>query len=361
MRKVYNHENALQRALTATVPARTSSYTPIPHRTFLELLRYRLNERGFVINSQRMFSNETGSKLIGFYDVHNRRDEILPESDMTMSIGFRNSYDKSMRVGLAAGGKVIICENGVIMGDMLLYVKKHTGSVDEEVSEKMDELINGLESSYAKLNVEVNIFKNYEITRTQKAELLGRIYFEEELLTPHQLSIVKREFKQSEHFKGNTLWDLYNNITESLKFSHPLTLIDDHILLHSFMAKVAGILPVVQIVDAVEQPPVVEVPVMEMNEFAHESAEANAEVAEINDQLIESAAVAESPVEEAARIESEMSVTEQLRAHPETDEGYLTSEEQIAAAQAEERAGQAIDDIFTPEQNAGTNEGTEIQ
>jgi hypothetical protein len=82
--------------------------------------------------------------------------------------------------------------------------------------------------------------KNYDLTQRQKAEILGVMYFERNLVTPTQLSIIKKELTQSEHFIENNAWSLYNNVTESLKKSHPIDIIQDHIKLHGFMKEMTG-------------------------------------------------------------------------------------------------------------------------
>jgi hypothetical protein len=281
MTRTYNYNDALQRANNAIIPARTSTYTPIPHSEFLATLRDHLRNAGYSIVGQRLYTNENGQKLVGFYDLTSGNTPLDEARDMNMMIGFRNSYDKSMKIGLAAGGSVIICGNGAIMGSMMTFVKKHTGSVDSLLREKIQEVISQINENFIKLNIEVDIMKDYTLTRTQKAEILGRMYFDEELLTPNQLSIVKDEMNNSEHFSGNTAWDLYNNVTEALKTSHPIRHIEDHVRLHKFMAEAIGIdvtpkvgVDVNVITDAQN---LFEEEVEEMDETIMESTEVNAE------------------------------------------------------------------------------------
>ena len=56
------------------------------------------------------------------------------------------------------------------------------------------------------------------------------------------MSIIKKEFECSRHFRhlgdsAFTAYDLYNHITESLKTSHPLSYIDDHVTTHDVFMK----------------------------------------------------------------------------------------------------------------------------
>jgi len=232
---------ALERALTARVPEMTETYSPISHAEFLSELRQKLEDSQYQVMNQRLFVNGLGTKLVGFYDVQDTRRETPDDFGFRMSLGFKNSYDKSMTAALVVGATVIICSNGMISGDLITFRRKHTGSVLEELRTKMQQAVLSMNSSFARLMIDAEIMKNYEVTARQKAEILGVLYFEKEIVTPTQLSIVKKELNTSEHFRGNTIWDLYNNVTVALKKSYPFRYVEDHIRLHDFMSDIAGI------------------------------------------------------------------------------------------------------------------------
>ena len=232
---------ALERALTARVPVATETYSPISHAEFLNELRNKLTNGGYNIENQRLFVNGTGTKLVGFFDVQNLAERVPDDFGFRMSIGFKNSYDKTMTAALVVGATVVICSNGMISGDLITFKRKHRGTVLEELRTKMDQAIPLMSSSFARLITDAEIMRNYELTPRQKAEILGVLYFEKEIVTPTQLSIVKRELVNSEHFRGNSVWDLYNNVTVALKKSYPFRYVEDHIKLHDFMSDIAGI------------------------------------------------------------------------------------------------------------------------
>ena len=232
---------ALDRALRAPIPAATETYSPIAHSEFLSELRTKLSDNSYEVKGQRLFVNGSGTKLVGFYDVDDLRQETPDDFGFRMSIGFKNSYDKSMSAALVVGATVIICSNGMVSGDLITFRRKHTGNVLELLREKMQQAVLSMNSSFARLVADAEIMKSYELTPRQKAEILGVMYFEKEIVTPNQLSVVKKELITSENFRGNTVWDLYNNVTVALKKSHPLRYVEDHIRLHDFMSDIAGI------------------------------------------------------------------------------------------------------------------------
>lgn len=231
-------DNLYLRAVSVPIPARTQSYSPISHASLIDSITRVLEEQKLVTTKRDIYLNQDGKKLVGYNHVI--REYINDNDELTMMIGYKNSYDKSMSVGLAAGANVIVCGNGIVSGSLLQFRRKHTGSAPEELQNKIIEAITLMKSGFNTIKVEVDLMKKYDLTRKEKAELLGVMYFEEELMTPTQLSIIKKELETSEHFRGNTLWDLYNNVTQSLKTSHPLHHIEGHIRLHRFMSGLIG-------------------------------------------------------------------------------------------------------------------------
>jgi hypothetical protein len=73
----------------------------------------------------------------------------------------------------------------------------------------------------------------------QMAELAGRMFIEEKMLTANQMSELKREIYHIEHFHNDTLWDFYNHTTHSLKKSHPGQIVSNHARVHNFVMELA--------------------------------------------------------------------------------------------------------------------------
>lgn len=238
------------RALRAPLPARTTTYSPVSHAEIIDAIQANARTNYLTIVRDRMYSNALGTRVTGFYDVEDGTD-FGSVHGLKMMFGYRNSYDKSMSVAFVAGGSVWICGNGCISGDLMAFKRKHTGTVADELNEKIQIGVDRMKTDFGRLVMEVDVMKNYSLTQRQKAEILGIMYFERNLVTPTQLSIVKNELTNSEHFKEDNAWSLYNNVTESLKKSHPVDIIRDHIKFHGFMKEITGMNePVVEVPDA---------------------------------------------------------------------------------------------------------------
>ena len=240
---MYNEANywaaAKARALRAPLPARTDTYSPVSHAEIVDAIQAKARSNSLDIIRDRVYSNSKGTRVTGFFDVENGTD-FGKSNGLKMMFGYRNSYDKSMSVAFVAGASVWICGNGCISGDLMAFKRKHTGTVADELQDHIQTGVDRMKSDFGRLNMEVDIMKNYDLTSRQKSEILGVMYFERNLVTPTQLSVIKNELTQSEHFKESNAWSLYNNVTESLKKSHPIDIIQDHIGVHNFFKEVCN-------------------------------------------------------------------------------------------------------------------------
>lgn len=121
----------------------------------------------------------------------------------------------------------------------LQYLRRHTGSVNQELHEKISGTINQLDEHFNRMLEHSEAMKNIGLSKEEMAELLGRMFFQENLVTPNQLSIIKKEFEepQFESFREDNLWSLYNHVTFSLREAHPLNYIRQHKELHEFVER----------------------------------------------------------------------------------------------------------------------------
>ena len=154
---------------------------------------------------------------------------------------FKNSYDKSISFGLAAGLNVFVCINGMVSGE-LSYKRKHTGdaniNVIDYVKFSMDELVN----NYELLKISIVKFQNLKLDTNNTKLLLGDLIIND-YVNSEQSNIIKSELINSTNFKHYndddfTAWDFYNAVTESYKTSNPRNFINNHVNFHHFMENI---------------------------------------------------------------------------------------------------------------------------
>lgn len=220
-----------KKLVAVPVPEKTDTYTPVAHENVIGVIQREIKARKMEIFKTDYKTGFNGKQVIGFY-------QIVPEGEVEKNlvgdpdrlirvVAFRNSYDKSMTFGVGAGAHVFICSNGVFSADMS-FVKKHRGNLDEVVEEQIVIMFDSLEAEFERLLKFRRNLKEIELSKRVQAEILGRLIFEERILTATQIQIVKENRDYSEHFGDDVAWHLYNNITESLKKSNPTTFYNRH-------------------------------------------------------------------------------------------------------------------------------------
>src|SRR6056297_3648375 len=114
------------------LPEQTDSYKPVGHydlaMNLAEIARDLLKDFDYVKSQYGLARN--GNQMFG---IHTYQDH---STELGLSIGFRNSYDKSMSVGIAVGASVFVCENLCMTGDITI-MRKHTQNVWNDLEETM--------------------------------------------------------------------------------------------------------------------------------------------------------------------------------------------------------------------------------
>src|SRR5262245_6514850 len=90
---------------TISVPESTRTFKPIPHHEIVEALVEALSFRHIgVLRDEYAVSND-GMRMFGALDLETAFDGCQ------FAIVIRNANDKSMRLGLTAGLRVLVCSN----------------------------------------------------------------------------------------------------------------------------------------------------------------------------------------------------------------------------------------------------------
>lgn len=208
------------------VPFRTKTYMPVDHFGLVETLREKANElfipAGFRENQLQVGLARNGQQLFGHLDF------INGSKDMSMAIGFRNSYDKTLPVGIAVGSTVFVCDNLCLSGEIKI-MRKHTYRVWDDVRKFVGETLNGAPDEYEQVIKDAAEMAQEEISNDLAFEMLGKLYGRD-ILTVTQLVVAKKEWLHPSHaeFLPRTRWSLFNAVTESLKATHPKLAMQNH-------------------------------------------------------------------------------------------------------------------------------------
>jgi hypothetical protein len=234
-----SYVSAREILLNTEIPQQTKTYKPVSHKQLIDLTLNGIHNAGFKLDSEHYSAARNGNVANGRFSIAD-----VADSEMQLQIGWQNSYDKSLTLKFAIGTRIFICQNGCVSGDMGSFKKKHVGEIQEFTPSAISEYIKSASEAFRRMQQEREQMKNIELTKRTKAELIGRMYLEDQFISSTQLNIISRELKAPTYDYGapDSMWELYNYATFAMKETHPSLWMDNHMSAHRFFVNESGIL-----------------------------------------------------------------------------------------------------------------------
>ena len=217
------------------LPEETRTYTPVPHYDLVMNTMQSgdifLKPQGYTLESTNFGLGRKGKHM--FFTLNYGREGARNG----LTIGGRNSYDKTTSIGLAAGMHVFVCDNLMFSGDQVTYLRKHTGKVMDDMEIMLMRIMKGADAEWLNMNKLTEQMQQDPLSDGEAYRWMGLLYGRG-VLTPRQLPIVKENWKKPEYddFKEKNMWSFYNACTEALKTSPPNQMLNRHIKLHKQLA-----------------------------------------------------------------------------------------------------------------------------
>jgi hypothetical protein len=152
---------------------------------------------------------------------------------MNRSIGFRNSYDKTLPIGVCGGASVFVCSNLMFTGD-IIKMRKHTQNVEDDLDILIQKLFADVDRRYDESVKASFAMKQIEFSDIEVGDYLGQLFVNQHVLNGAQLNKAAKEWFESPVFTERTLWSAYNACTEALKAAHPMNALEKYTKLHTF-------------------------------------------------------------------------------------------------------------------------------
>jgi len=221
------------------VPQQTRTYKPVSHEQLIDLTLESIYQAVFELDKELYTSSANGQIANGRFTISNVTDR-----DMQLQIGWQNSYNRQLTLKFAIGARIFICQNGCVSGDYGAFKKKHVGEVQTFTPAAITDYIKAAGDAFERMQKERDIMKTIEVSDTRRAQLIGEMVIDKEIITPTQMNIISREIKKPTHDYDceNSLWELYQYTTFAMKEEHPANWMDKHISAHDFFVNEAGIL-----------------------------------------------------------------------------------------------------------------------
>jgi len=230
---------ALEELRGFTVPGETSSYVPVGHYDLAVDMAHvgaeLLAPKGWGLEKEQYAVTRNGARFFGLH-AYVREGE----NGMGLAVAFRNSYDKSMSVGIAFGSHVFICDNMALTGEMVT-MRKHTTNLLKDLEAAIIQKFFQVAGGFAYLQKFRDRMGEVSVPMVDGYRMLGEL-IGTEVLTPTIGWAAMREWQKPnfEEFGGRDAWSLYNSCTYALKAAPPDKIIEKHLALTEGFNKCFG-------------------------------------------------------------------------------------------------------------------------
>jgi len=223
-----------QQLCDVIVPKETKTYKPVPYCDLIRFTKEGAEEIGLTLVNTMYRATANRQVATARYDFTYGTDH-----EMGLSIAWQNSYNKQVSLKFAIGAHVFVCANGACFGDIGSFKKKHTGEIQKITPEMIKEYLSTATTVYENMVSQKDKMKSIPVNDRQRCIIVGELYFFSDVLKETQVAIIKKEFKKAtfNYNSPDTLWELYNIITFSLKEVHPADYLETHGKVHEYFVR----------------------------------------------------------------------------------------------------------------------------
>lgn len=192
-------------------PPATDTWYPLKHSYVLDTVLEQLKAASFVPTRTQLAVTRGGSRFFATVDLSAGLGH-----GTHLAVGIRNSMDKSLPIGFAAGSRVFVCDNLAFRSEIVV-ARKHTRNGQIRFAESLTRAVTSL-----------NQFKEAEAERIRRMQYMdlsedtANSYmlraFETKLVSHTLLRQVIAEWRNPsfEEFQPRTAWSLVNAFTTVL-------------------------------------------------------------------------------------------------------------------------------------------------
>jgi len=214
-------------------PEGTETHRPIPHHEIVQALVETLGFRHIAVIRDEYAVSGNGMKLFGVLDLETQFDGCR------FSIGIRNAHDKSMRLSMTCGLRVMVCENMAFSGDFTPVLAKHSRSFN--LLDAITIGVDRMQRNFEPLRTQVEQWRSQQISDVTAKLIIYRAFVEGELeVTGSLMTVVHGNYFQPQHeeFSPRTLWSLSNAFTSAFKQLDPIPQFKATARLGEFLSKI---------------------------------------------------------------------------------------------------------------------------
>lgn len=206
------HDVTLDQLGDYPAPKPTETWFPISHRRVLHRVEETLDAAGFRIGERKLIVSHGGDRFFGVLDLRSQLAD-----GVSLSIGVRNSVDKSFPIGFCCGSRVFVCSNLAFRSEVVI-ARRHTRFGEERFTEATALAVEGLHHFQAQEHERIAQLQQWELPEEAANSVLLRS-FETGIVSSRLLPEVIREWRSPsyEAFRPRNAWSMLNCFTHVLK------------------------------------------------------------------------------------------------------------------------------------------------
>ncbi len=209
----------ISREQLAVIPTPEGSMThqPISHHEVVRALVESLSFRHISVVRDEYAVSKDGMKMFGVLDLETTFDGCR------FSIGIRNSNDKSMRLALTVGYRVLVCDNMAFHGDFTPVLAKHTKNLS--LADTLSIGVDRMQRSFEPMKRQVEGWKASRLSEDDARLVIYGAFVEGKLDVPKHLAPLVHDlyfYPQADEFASRTMWSLSNAFTSAFKDLDPI-------------------------------------------------------------------------------------------------------------------------------------------
>lgn len=218
---------------SAPVPEPTESYHPVPYDRFVEEVKLHVPRFSLTVTSEAYALARDGAQMFGVLTCSNGDGP----KDHGLAIGIRNSYDRTLSVGLVAGTRVFCCDNLAFSGEVRMQ-RKHTVNVFRDLPDLIYRMLSQVSSMKGRIEAEIEAMKELELRPADAHHLMVEA-IRSNVLPASRLPKVIEAWEDPAHaeFLPRTAWSLFNAFTEVQKGAPPRAQMEGSLKLSSLFRR----------------------------------------------------------------------------------------------------------------------------
>ncbi len=193
------------------VPSSTKTWFPLSHASVLDRTEHTLVDAGFQPSKVSLALSADHARFFGIIDL-----TTIIRQGVSLTVGIRNSIDRSLPVAFTAGNRVTVCDNLAFHGEIVV-ARKHTKFCETRFSEAIARAVGSLQQFKEAEAERIEFFERKDISDDTADAVMLRAY-ENNLISHYHLPRVIAEWRRPtfDQFQPRTYWSLENAFTTAL-------------------------------------------------------------------------------------------------------------------------------------------------